>query len=67
MRLLRYWLGRAVRRVPDPDVARAMKVIDETHRTTAMVGRTLLDLDAHGWTARDRPIEADHFRERKQA
>jgi len=48
---------RFTRRLPDPDVSEARRVIDEMHRTNDKVGRTLIDLDAQGWTDRERPLD----------
>jgi len=57
MRSLGYFLSRLVHRTPDPDVVNARKVLDERHRTSARVDRVLIDIDAQGWTSRDRPLD----------
>lgn len=67
MTALQVWWCRLTGRTPDPDVSEARRVIDEMRRTDAKVGRTLIDLDAQGWTDRDRPIETDQFGERQEA
>ena len=67
MTMILHWWARLTRRTPDPDVAAARQVLDETYRTTARVGRVLIDIDAQGWTARDRPIEDDYFPERRRS
>jgi len=48
---------RFTRRLPDPDVSEARRVADETTRITAKIGRTLLDIEAQGWAARDQPLD----------
>jgi len=57
MRSPGYYLSRLFRRTPDPDVVHARKVLDETRRTSARVERVLIDIDAQGWTTRDRPLD----------
>jgi len=67
MTALRHVWCRLTRRLSDPDVVEARRVIDETHRTTSRVSRTLIDLDAQGWGRRERPIEDDQFGRRREA
>lgn len=66
MMTVRHLLSRLTGRTPDPDVVEARKVLDETRRTTARVGRLLIDIDAQGWGRQERPIEDDYFPERRR-
>ncbi len=61
-------LWRMVRQKGDsPAISEAKSATAEFRRVDAYSHRVLREKEASDWLARDRPIESDHFRDRKQA
>lgn len=50
-----------------PVISEARTAIAETNRLDARAQRVLRDKEAVDWLRRGRPIESDHFPERRQA
>lgn len=61
-------LWRLLRQRGEPPVImRAKATMEESQRIDAHVSRVLRDTEASDWLSRDRPLEADHFRDRRRA
>lgn len=61
-------LVRLLRQKGEPPVISEAKIaIAESIRIDAHANRVLRDKEASDWLSRERPIEAEHFRERRQA
>ncbi len=50
-----------------PLISDAKTATEDFRRIDAHANRVLRDKEASDWLSRDRPIEGDHFRERRQA